>query len=106
MKPFKFFEPDKQIKVFNLNVLDNPFGRVPSYYVYIEPYEFEQTQELTGSIRDIVTGLIQVPIIFNSMVITRVDGSPTEINYNNIDGVNQRGLLFDINDRLTIRYRV
>jgi hypothetical protein len=106
MKDFKFFEPDKQIKVFNLNVLGNPLGRVPSYNVYVEPYEFEQTMEVKGSIRDIITGLIQVPMVFNGMVITRVDGSHTEINYQNVDRVNQRGLLFDINDRLIIRHRV
>ena len=74
MKDFKFFEPDKQIKVFNLNVLGNPLGRVPSYNVYVEPYEFEQTMEVKGSIRDIITGLIQVPMVFKNSTRKMVVG--------------------------------
>ena len=107
MKPFKFLTNNKTNPiVFNLNVMDDMFGRIPSYNVHIEPYELEHTDECTGSIRDIITGVVQLPTqIFNGVLIKRRDGEYTEINYDNVRGVNDRNLIFDINDRITLRYR-
>jgi hypothetical protein len=107
VRPFKFFEPyTSQPKVFNLNVMED-LGRIPSYNVYIEPYELEHTMECTGSIRNFISGVVQLPThVLNGVLLKRVDGEYTEINYNNVDGVNQRGLIFDMNDSITFRYRV
>ena len=108
MKQFKFFNNPFEPIIFNLNVMDdNPFGRVPSYNVYIEPYEFHHTMEHSDSIRNIITGVSVLPtMIFNGVILTRRDGSHTEINYNNVRGVNDRNLIFDINDRITLRYKI
>jgi hypothetical protein len=35
-------------------------GRIPSYNVYVESYELEHTMERTGSIRNIISGVVQV----------------------------------------------
>lgn len=109
MKSFKFLSNNKFIpKTFNLNVLAEPYDRrIPSYNVHIEPYELEHTDERTGSIRDIITGVVQLPTqVFNGVLIKRRDGEYTEINYDNVDGVNQQGLIFDMNDSITFRYRI
>lgn len=110
MKSFKFLtdNPTQPI-VFNLNVMgDNPFDRIPSYNVHIEPYELEHTMERTGSIRNIITGVVQLPTqVFNGVLIKRRgDGEYTEINHDNVDGINQMGLIFDMNDSITFRYKV
>ncbi len=107
VRPFKFFEPyTSQPKVFNLNVMED-LGRIPSYNVYIEPYELEHTMECTGSIRNFISGVVQLPThVLNGVLLKRVDGEYTEINYQNVDGVNSRGLIFDMNDSITFRYRV
>lgn len=108
MKQFKFLRnnPSEPI-IFNLNVMTDPLSRVPSYNVYIEPYEFNVHMEHTDSIRNIIYGWSILPtMIFNGVILTRRDGSHTEINYNNVRGVNDRNLIFDINDRITLRYKV
>jgi hypothetical protein len=82
-------------------------GRIPSYNVHIEPYEFQNTMEHTDSIRNIITGVSILPTrVFNGILLRRRDGSHTEINYQNVDGVNSGGLIFDMNDSITFRYRV
>jgi hypothetical protein len=108
MKSFKFLTNNPSIpKTFNLNVMEDPLSRIPNYDVHIEPYELEHTDERTGSIRDIINGVIQLPtFIFNGVLIKRGDGEYTEINHNNIDEMNNRNLIFDMNDRITFRYKV
>ena len=109
MKSFKFLTNNKlTTKTFNLNVLGDPYGRIPNYNVYIEPYELEHTMERTGSIRNIISGVVQLPtIIFNGVLIRRRgDASYVEINYHNVDELNRQGLIFDMNDDITFRYRV
>jgi len=109
MKSFKFLTNNPPTAItFNLNVLGDPYGRIPNYNIYIEPYELEHTQERTGSIRNIISGIVQLPThIFNGILIKRrTDGSYVEINYGNVDELNQQGLIFDMNDSITFRYRV
>jgi hypothetical protein len=109
MKSFKFFTNNPPtVRTFHLNVLGDLYGRLPNYTLFIEPYELEHTQERTGSIRNIITGIVTVPThIYNGVLIKRRgDGSHVEINYHNVGELNQRGLIFDMNDSVTFRYRV
>ena len=107
MKSFKFLTNNRTNPItFRLNVMDDSIVRVPGYNVYIEPYELEHTDERTGSIRDMINGVVQLPTqIFNGVLIKRRDGEYTEINYDNVRWVNDRNLVFDLNDRITLRYR-
>ena len=110
MKPFKFLRNNRNNPiVFNLNVMSNnpsEYYGIYGYVVYIEPYELEHTDECTGSIRDMITGVVQLPTqIFNGVLLKRVDGEYVEINHNNVREVNDENLIFDINDRITLRYR-
>ena len=107
MKSFKFLTNNRTNPiVFRLNVMDDSIVRVPGYNVHIEPYELEHTDERTGSIRDMINGVVQLPTqIFNGVLIKRRDGEYTEINYDNVRWVNDRNLVFDLNDKITLRYR-
>ena len=109
MKSFKFLTNNKiNPTVFNLNVMGtNLFGRIQSYVLYIEPNEPANTDECTHSLRDIIYGPIQLPtMVYNGVLLKRVDGEYVEINYNNVDEVNNGNLIFGINDRITLRYKV
>ena len=109
MKSFKFLTNNPPTaKTFNLNVLGDPYGRIPNYTILIEPYEFEHTQERTASLRNIISEVVTVPThIFNGVLIRRRgDQSYVEINYDNVDELNRQGLIFDMNDDITFRYRV
>lgn len=87
-------------------MVDNPFGRILSYVLYIEPYELEHTDERTDSIRNIIYGVTLLPTqIFNGVLIKRRDGEYVEINHNNVRGVNDENLIFNLDDRITFRYR-
>lgn len=109
MRAFKFLKNNpSEPKMFNLNILGDLFGRIPCYSIFIEPYELEPTQERTASLRNIISGVVTVPThIFNGILIKRRgDASYVEINYSNVDELNQQGLIFDMNDDITFRYRV
>jgi hypothetical protein len=108
MKSFKFLRNNPSIpKTFNLNIMEDPLSRIPSYNVYIEPYEFNVHMEHTDSICNIINGVTILPtMIFNGVLLKRRDGSYTEINHNNVDELNQQGLIFDMNDRITLRYKI
>jgi hypothetical protein len=107
MRPFKFLNKNQpELIIFNLNVMTDPLSRIPNYNVHIEPFDFVPSEERTGSIRDIIYGVVQLPTqIFLGAVLTRRDGSHTEINYHDVDELNSRNLIFDINDRITLVYR-
>jgi hypothetical protein len=127
MIDFKFFQPEDKERVFTqwmdemddyhlggirtihpkqftLNVIDNLFGRIPSYTFGIEPYNGESA-EIIGTIGDLINGRFGIPGRFTDMIIQR-DGNIVEVNHNNVDYVNQRGLIFDREDRVIIRYKL
>jgi hypothetical protein len=95
--------PVPQLKLFNLGVVDNILGRIPSYNAIFQPDDYTISYTFVGIIGNLINdGLFGC---FISMTIQRTDSSLVEINYDNVDEMNQRGLIFERDDIVTIRYK-
>lgn len=106
LKDFKFFTKEKResrFKSFSLNVMENPFGRIPCYPIMFESLEHEASPSYYGTVSDLVTGIFGLPLI--TLVLSRPDGTPIEINHNNVDEVNNRHLIFNMNDGIMVKFR-
>ena len=103
---FKFLQQEKkQFKVFNLNVLTTDvFGRIPSYAFAFEPYD-NNTEDVYGTVDDVINNRLGIVGIFTTLVIQRRGSGTVEITYSNVDGVNERGLIFASEDRVIVRYK-
>lgn len=105
IKDFKFLQKKKkQFKLFHLNVMNDVFGRIPSYPCPFEPYD-NNTEDVYGTLGDVINGRLGIVGIFITLVILRRGSGNVEINYNNVDGVNQLGLIFAREDRVIVRYK-
>jgi hypothetical protein len=125
MKQFKFFQkervfsdwmdmmddyhlggipmPEPQLKQLNLNVMDNIFGRIPSFSAFFQPDDYTVSYTFIGVIGNLIDNGLSG--CFTSMTIQRLDSSLVEINYINVDEMNQRGLIFQRDDNVLIRYK-
>ena len=102
---FKFLQQEKkQFKLFHLNVLNDVFGRIPSYPCPFEPYD-NNTEDVYGTVGDLINGRLGIVGIFTTLVIQRIGSGTVEITYSNIDGVNELGLIFAREDRVIVRYK-
>jgi hypothetical protein len=105
IKDFKFLQQEKkQFKLFHLNVMNDVFGRVPSYPCPFEPYD-NNTEDVYGTVSDVINGRLGIVGIFTTLVIQRRGSGVVEINYNNVEGVNELGLIFAREDRVIVRYK-
>ena len=108
---FKFLQQEKkQFKVFNLNVMNDVFGRIPSYAFAFEPYD-NNTEDVYGTLGDLINGRLGISGYLVELTIRRAGvtqdtfTSYTIIHYDNVDEVNTRGLLFTNEDRIIVKYR-
>ena len=109
MKDFKFFTKEKnqpQLKVFSLNVMENPFIRIPFYTIEFEPFDPMYGGDSRGTISDLVTGRFGIPWRFSSMIIIRASGEQTTITYNDVNMMEDRHLIFHMDDYVKVRYRI
>ena len=104
MKPFKFFH--KGHVIFNLNVMTNLFGRIPSRSILIEPDDYTISHTFDGTVGELFDRYPGVTIRVVGIIIQRGFGNRAiEINYNNVNDINQRGLVFEPEDRVIVRYK-
>ena len=103
MKPFKFFRKDYVI--FNLNVMNNLFGRIPSRSIIIEPDDYTISYTFDGTVGELFDRYPGVTICVVMILIQRGFGRAIEINHNNVDDINQQGLVFEREDRVVVRYK-
>ena len=108
---FKFLQQEKkQFKLFHLNVLNDVFGRIPSYPCPFEPYD-NNTEDVYGTVGDLINGRLGISGYLVELTIRRAGvtqdtfTSYTIIHYDNVDEVNTRGLLFTNEDRIIVKYR-
>jgi len=103
--------PATQLKAFTLNVMSNVFGRIPNYTLAFEP-DGGRMRVIDGTIDDIINCRFGIPWCFTSLTIRR--GGPTQqtfleyviINYNNVEQIAGRNLVFSAEDRIIIRYKL
>ncbi len=105
--------PAQQLKTFHLNVMDNSniLGRIPSYNILFEPNSpVPHTSEVRyGTVEHLINGGFNIPWRFIELTIRRggetqdTFTSYTIITHNTVDDINQRGLIFDLQDRIIIR---
>jgi len=104
VKSFKFFRKDYVI--FNLNVMNNPFGRIPSRSIIIEPDDYTISYTFDGTVGELFDrypGGVTIRIVM--ILIQRGGSRAIEINHNNVNDINQRGLIFAPEDRVVVRYK-
>jgi hypothetical protein len=100
-----------QLKVFNLNVMYSISGRIPSYTIAFESNNDDNTTQIFGTVGDFENNRLSIPWCFTSLSIRRggetqeTFSSYTVITYQNVDEMNERGLIFDSQDMLVIRYK-
>ena len=103
--------PAQQLKTFNLNVMNNPVGRIPSYNLPFTPVGIYQTRVVNGTIQDLILGRLGIEL-FVDLTIRRggetqdTFSSYTILTYDNVDTMNQRGLIFDSEDMVVVRYKI
>lgn len=108
MREFKFLQlRKKQFKVFNLNVMSTDvFGRIPSYGCPFDSYD-NITVNLFGTVDDLINDRFNIVGNFTTLIIMRgAGGDVVEITYNNVDGVNERSLVFAREDSVIVRYKL
>jgi len=104
MKPFKFFH--KGHVIFNLNVMTNLFGRIPSRGIIIEPDDYTTSYTFDGTVGELFDRYPGVTICIVMILIQRGFGRAIEINHNNVNDINQQGLVFEPEDRVVVRYKL
>jgi hypothetical protein len=103
MKPFKFFRKDYVI--FNLNVMNNLFGRIPSRSIIIEPDDYTISYTFDGTVGELFDRYPGVTICVVGIIIQRGGNRAIEVNHNNVDDINRQGLVFEPEDRIVVRYK-
>lgn len=105
--PIHIEEPAPPLKPFNLNLLVDVFGRLPSYAIVFEVPPDDGYESMIGTtFRNLIHGDLNIGWCFTMLTIIRnIDNTVTNINYENCDDLNMMGLVFDVNDRITIHYR-
>ncbi len=104
VKSFKFFH--KGHVIFNLNVMTNLFGRIPSRGIIIEPDDYTITHTFDGTVGELFDrypGGVTIRVV--GIIIQRGGSRAIEINHNNVNDINQRGLVFEREDRVVVRYK-
>lgn len=107
-------EGERDVRMFHLNVMWDINRRIPYY-----PLAFEQevlfnnrTCVAEGNLEDLINGRFGVIEKYIQLTIRR--GGPTQdtfssytvISYNNVNEVNTRGLIFQLEDRVIVRYKL
>jgi hypothetical protein len=120
IKHFKFFEGEatKQrvyievpatgfLRPFTLNVFAEVLGRIPTFLCAFEPSNLDDYATLHGgTIGTLTSGELGIQWCFRELSITRIsDNSLVSINYDNVNEMDRRGLIFDPQDRVTICYK-
>jgi hypothetical protein len=103
MNPFKFFH--KGHVIFNLNVMTDLFGRIPSRSIIIEPDDHTISYTFDGTVGELFDRYPGVTICVVMILIQRGFGRAIEINHNNVDDINRQGLVFEREDRVVVRYK-
>jgi len=106
IKEFKFFnkEQTQKLKPFNLNVLNDIFGRIPSYTIAFEPYDNNGLEDAYGNVGQLIDGRLEIAWCFVELTIVR-HNTAIQITHSNVDGLNARGLIFAREDRVIVRYK-
>jgi hypothetical protein len=120
IKHFKFFEGEatKQrvyievpatgfLRPFTLNVFAEALGRIPTYRFLFESSDLNTYETLRGTtLGQLTSGELGILWCFTELSITRIsDNSIVSINYDNVNEMDRRGLIFDPQDRVTICYK-
>ena len=99
--------PGPRLKPFTLNVFAEVLGRIPTYCFLFEPSNLDDYATLHGgTIGTLTSGELGIQWCFRELSITRIsDNSLVSINYDNVNEMDRRGLIFDPQDRVTICYK-
>jgi hypothetical protein len=102
-----------QIKRFNLNVMGDILRRIPSYEIIIVPNDDNDGIEVRyGTVEHLINGSFNIPWCFTELTIRRggetqdTFTSYTIVTYNNVDEINSRGWIFDLQDRVIIKSKL
>ncbi len=106
-------EGERDVRMYHLNVMWDINRRIPHYSL---PFEqevlFNRTCVAEGNIEDLINGRFGVIEKYLQLTIRR--GGPTQdtfssytvISYNSVNEVNTRGLIFQLEDRVIVRYKL
>ena len=99
--------PGPRLKPFTLNVFAEVLGRIPTFSMAFEPSNLDDYATLHGgTIGTLTSGELGIQWCFRELSITRIsDNSLVSINYDNVNEMDRRGLIFDPQDRVTICYK-
>ena len=99
--------PGPRLKPFTLNVFAEALGRIPTFLFAFEPSNLDDYATLHGgTIGTLTSGELGIQWCFRELSITRIsDNSLVSINYDNVNEMDRRGLIFDPQDRVTICYK-
>jgi hypothetical protein len=95
------------LRPFTLNVFAEALGRIPTFLCAFEPSNLDDYATLHGgTIGTLTSGELGIQWCFRELSITRIsDNSLVSINYDNVNEMDRRGLIFDPQDRVTICYK-
>jgi hypothetical protein len=85
--------------------MTNLFGRIPSRGIMIEPDDYTISHTFDGTVGELFDRYPGVTICIVMILIQRGFGRAIEINHNNVDDINQQGLIFEREDRVVVRYK-
>jgi hypothetical protein len=85
--------------------MNNLFGRIPSRSIIIEPDDYTISYTFDGTVGELFDRYPGVTICVVMILIQRGFGRAIEINHNNVDDINQQGLVFEREDRVVVRYK-
>jgi hypothetical protein len=99
--------PGPRLKPFTLNVFAEVLGRIPTYRFLFESSDLNTYETLRGTtLGQLTSGELGILWCFTELSITRIsDNSLVSINYDNVNEMDRRGLIFDPQDRVTICYK-
>ena len=99
--------PGPRLKPFTLNVFAEALGRIPTFLCAFEPSNLDDYATLHGgTIGTLTSGELGIQWCFRELSITRIsDNSLVSINYDNVNEMDRRALIFDPQDRVTICYK-
>lgn len=107
-----YMERPAQFKMFNLNVMLDVFGRIPSYTIAFEPYD-NNVESVYGTVDDLINFRLSVshqPIVELTIrrggITQETFSSYTIITHENVDTLNAAALIYAPEDRIIVRYKI